>query len=142
MKNSRLLVHVGDNPVQTSSRDLGVWIPLADALKSLQLASKDLGGGSIGLCPSPDVCIPVPSAAIAQVDGVTCVDLESLTSPLGLVLVRDDYHSAVIPGGASVSSRADVGKPLTLELPNIFTGKPVSLAVAGCRTAVFAWASW
>lgn len=118
----------------------GTWVDVR-SLEDLGMEVKDLGGGRIGLCPTPERCVPVPEDTRR---GDT-VDLAALATELDLV-VADDGHHAVIrhaPNGSATTdaSHIEVGDHLELTLPDL-DGHDRPVIPPHGRVAVFAWASW
>jgi hypothetical protein len=118
----------------------GTWIDVG-SLDDLGMDIKDLGDGRIGLCPTPERCIPVPEDARR---GDT-VDLSSLAEALDLV-VADDGHHAVIrhaPTGSGTrdARHVEVGDHVEVTLPDL-DGHDRPMIPPHGRAAVFAWASW
>lgn len=137
-----MTLHLPDHRSIPRARDAeaGTWIDVR-SLEGLGFEVKDLGDGNIGLCPSPEHCIPVPEDS--HRDGT--VDLAALAEALDIV-IADDRHHAVIrraPASRQTTGRAhlQVGDQLDLALPDLH-GEHRPVIRRHGRAAVFAWASW
>lgn len=120
------------------------WLPLAAVEKHLGMSVKSLGDGRFGLCPDPDLCVPVPPYAVSERDGRSYVRLDEIAQELGIVVESDRSRTVVTSGtGAGVASAAAAGAVVgDLTLPAVDGGEPTALATSGQRGVVFAWASW
>lgn len=138
-----MLIHLGeDAPAVEALRDDGLSAPLDIMAAALDLEVRDLGEGSVGLCPSNDICVPVPQSALTARSGVRVTRLDDLAAPLGLAIAMDTHHAVVLPGALRPVSAAGLGAPLVAQLPSVHTGEVEPLAHSGKKTAIFAWASW
>lgn len=140
---SVLDVRLGPDTIVVGHGGVGneVWVAVEHVAEAFGWSVTDLGGAEIGLCPDPDTCVPVPSAATRSDDGRARVDLAALADPLGLAVARRGGRAAVVAGGrGSVGGRAASAHGLVL--PDARTGLPTALVEEGRRTCVFAWASW
>lgn len=120
--------------------EAGTWIDVR-FLEGLGVEVKDLGNGTIGLCPSPERCIPVSEDARR---GGT-VDLTALAQALGVVIADDGHHAVIRHGPAGLQSagraRLGVGDQLDLTLSDL-NGHDRPIIPRHGRVALFAWASW
>lgn len=120
--------------------EAGTWIDVR-FLEGLGVEVKDLGNGAIGLCPSPERCIPVPEDARRA----GTVDLAALAEALGVVVADDGHHAVIRHGPASLQSaghaRLGVGDQLDLTLSDL-NGHDHQIIPRHGRGALFAWASW
>lgn len=118
----------------------GTWIDLRH-LEDLEFEVKDLGDGNIGLCPSPERCIPVPEKA----RHAGTVDLAALAEALDIVIADDGHHAVIrhAPASRQTTGRAhlQVGDQLDMTLPDLH-GNHRPVTPRHGRAAVFAWASW
>ncbi|MEX2549149.1 MAG: hypothetical protein WD638_02895 [Nitriliruptoraceae bacterium] len=123
-----------------SGDQTGTWIDLP-FLDGLGVEVKDLGDGTIGLCPSPERCIPVPEHA----RDADTVNLGALAEALEVVVADDGHHAVVRPAPAALQAMGrahlQVGDRLDLTLPDL-DGHDRPVIPRHGRAAVFAWASW
>lgn len=117
------------------------WVDVR-SLTDLGIEVTDLGGGDVGLCPSPERCIPVPESA----RHADMVDLAAVSEALDVVVADDGRHAVVrhapAAGQAMGGTHLEVGDQLDLSLPALEgPERPVAPGHGG-RGAVFAWASW
>lgn len=137
-----MLIHLGegDAAVEAPAED-GLWAPLDGVAAALGLEVRDLEEQSIGLCPSDDICVPVPQSALTTQNGVRAIRLQDLAAPLGLAIATDSHHAVVLAGDIGAVS-AGPGAPLVAQLPSVHTGEAEPIGHPGKKTAIFAWASW
>lgn len=125
---------------RASGERAGTWIAL-ELLEPLGVEVKELGHGAIGLCPSPERCIPVPEDA----RGAGTVNLAALAEALDVVVADDGHHAVVRPAPAALQATGgmhlEVGDRLELTLPDL-DGHDRPVIPRHGRGAVFAWASW
>lgn len=141
-KVATLTLHLPDHHhiPRPSGQRSGTWIDLRH-LEHLGFEVKDLGDGNIGLCPSPERCIPVPEEA----RHTGTVDLDALAEALDIVIADDGHHAVIrhAPASRQTAGRAhlQVGDQLDLTLPDLHGDDRPVIPRHG-RAAVFAWASW
>jgi len=119
-----------------------IQVPLEAFCRMMGAKVEEVGGGQLTVCKG-DLCVPIRSAEVATVDGITYAPLDGFGEALGLswVLEGDVLN---VRRGRKDQIGLSVGQfPPEVPLPDLYTGERVSPAAYRGKKAIFyMWASW
>jgi len=120
-----------------------ILVPLHAFSEVVGAEAKTLpGSDQLAVCKG-DLCIPLEQAEIISIGGVTYAPLTAFGKPLGLLWRTEGDTLRVISGAGNQTGLGIGDRPPDFTLPDLYTGKPVSLGDYRGRKAVFyMWASW
>lgn len=131
-----MAIHVGDHVLQPRHPRSA---PIERLAEALGWELKALDDDRFGLCPEPERCVPIPTAAVT--DGELRLDHDGALTALGLIAVHDRHHT-VVERSAAAASGLGAGDLVELRLPDVSSGELRPLVEGGRPSAIYAWASW